>query len=75
MTNLEYCIGSYKPMAWDSSVSIVTDNREFVVRFLTEIIKRYIMQSIHNGSEAHSASYLVGSGEGSSFLGDKAASR
>jgi hypothetical protein len=65
MTQLEY---------WDSSVSIVTDNREFVVRFLAEIIRRYLMQSIHTGSEAHPASYLVGSGEGGSLLGDKAAS-
>jgi hypothetical protein len=63
MTQLEYCIGSYKPMTWDSSVSIMSDYGEFVVRFLAEIIKRYLMQSIHTGSVAHPSSYLVGSEE------------
>ena len=43
-------IGSYKPMTWDSSVSIVSDYREFVVRFLAEIMERYLKQSIHTGS-------------------------
>jgi hypothetical protein len=74
MPLLEYYINSYKPLTWDSSVSIVSEYREFVVRFLTEIIRRYLLQSIHTGSEVHPASYLVGSGEEGSFLGDKTAS-
>jgi hypothetical protein len=65
----------FSEMCSDSSVSIVIgyglENRGIVVRFLAVTRDLCLLENVRTGSGAHTG-YLMSTGDGALFLGDKA---